>query len=156
MRLFLLGLGISIAITPLLAEAAGVRVQISYVASDALEVRYEVPESCTHLSFLNTGAGYTRIRAGWQSLDQCGNVDGDALTRKAGSSCRSLRFRVPTSTDKVTGYPGAFPIGEAIYAHTSKYSVGDACGSVDYQFMAPGSIAVAGKRSINAARCWMG
>lgn len=144
MKPILLAVSLGVAIASPRLEAADVRVRISYAAPDALEVRYELPEGCTRLPFQGNGAGYAEIRAGWKSSDQCGSVDGDALTRKAGASCRSVRFRVPTSTDKVTGYPGAFPIGEAIYAHTSKYSVGEACGRVDYQFQAPGSIAVQG------------
>lgn len=129
---------------PGLALAADVEVHLRLAAPDALEVRYALPESCMRLPFERSGDGYQKIRATWKSEDACGAADGGALTR-SGKACRQLRFRVPASTDKVTGYPGAFPIGEAIYAHASKYAVTAACGSVSYHFAAPGSIGLQGK-----------
>jgi hypothetical protein len=55
-----------------------------------------------------------------------------------------LRFRVPATSDKVSGYPGSFPVGRALYAHMSNYAVGPQCGLVDYRYASGGSIETAG------------
>ena len=121
-----------------------VKVHISMAAPEALELTYEMPADCARLPLQKHNPGYQAIRANWQSLDACGTVEEGVLTRGQ-KACRQIRFRVPVSTDKVVGYPGAFPIGEAIYAHTSKYAVTAACGSVSYLFSAPGSVGLQGK-----------
>ena len=129
---------------PGLASAADVEVHIRLADPGALEVRYALPAGCLRLPFERISDAYQAIRATWQSQDACAAADGGALSR-TGEACQQVRFRVPASTAKVTGYPGAFPIGEAIYAHTSKYAVTTACGSVSYHFAAPGSIGLQGK-----------
>lgn len=145
MRLLSLCILLGAALTaPALAWAAAeVEVHISLAAPGALDVSYALPPGCLRLPFENSNPSYHQIRATWQSQDACGAANGGALTR-SGDACR-LRFRVPLSTAKVSGYPGAFPIGEAVYAHTSKYAVTGACGSVSYHFAAPGSIGLQGK-----------
>lgn len=123
---------------------AQVKVHISLKAPGALELVYDMPATCARLPFHRHDDAYQSLRAAWQSLDACGAIAGGALTR-SGKPCPQLRFRVPASTDKGVGYPGAFPIGEAIYAHTSKYAVSAECGSVSYHFSAPGSLGLQGK-----------
>ena len=130
-------------IAPAQPASADVTVHISMAAPDALELTYDLPAACSRLPFQRDNDGYRAIRATWQSLDPCGTVNGGALVG-GGQACRRMRFRVAVSSDKVVGYPGAFPIGEAIYAHTSKYAVSAACGSVSYRFSSPGSIGVLG------------
>ncbi|WP_374584520.1 hypothetical protein [Pseudoduganella sp.] len=120
--------------------AAEVRVEVGLAAPDALQVNYALPASCSGLSFLKHGPWAGQIRARWQPLENCGIAGGDQLVRGT-ASCQVLSFRVPATSDKVAGYPGSFPTGEAIYAHMSNYAVGAECGPVQYSFSAPGSIA---------------
>ena len=139
-------LSVALAIPGFAAEspaAAQVKVHIRIDAPDALEVSYELPANCPKLPFQRDDDNYRAIRATWQSRDTCGAASDGVLTHN-GAACRP-RFRVPASTNKVVGYPGAFPIGEAIYVHTSKYAVTGECGSVSYHFTAPGSVALQGK-----------
>jgi hypothetical protein len=142
MRLLLICLALGAA--PNFAGAADVNVHLRMVEPGSLELSYQLPPGCARLPFERHNEGYQKIRAAWKSLDSCGAADGGALTRSA-EACGPLRFQVPVSTDKVVGYPGAFPIGEAVYAHISKYAVTAACGSVSYQFAAPGSVGLKGK-----------
>lgn len=128
-------------VLPLPAFAADVTVQIRLASADALEVSYELPERCNRLAFQETSASYRAFRASWQAVGDCGKVDGDAL----GASCRTVRFRVPASTENLGGYPGAFPMGEGIWLHTAKYAVAESCGKVGYRLLAPGSIAFGGQ-----------
>lgn len=123
------------------AAADGVSVTVRLAAPDALEVSYVLPASCKQLSFLKDGAGGQKIRSRWQAQDGCGSAEGDTLVRNG--ACQAVRFRVPATSDKVTGYAGSFPVGQAIYAHTTNYAVGAGCGPVQYRFAAPG-IATAG------------
>ncbi|MES2152191.1 MAG: hypothetical protein V4508_20625 [Pseudomonadota bacterium] len=125
------------------ASASAVTVQLKWAGAQALELSYILPAQCQRLSFRVDSPAYRRIRSGWQPLDDCAALEGGDVVTK-GAACRTLRFRVPVSTDKVEGYPGAFPVGEGIYLHTSKYAVGAACGKVDYRFAAPGSIGMQG------------
>lgn len=119
--------------------AADVHVDVSLVAPDALQANYTLPATCTGLSFLKNGYWAGKIRARWQAVDDCATASGDRLSR-ASASCHTLSFRVPASSDKVAGYPGSFPTGDAIYAHMSNYAVGSECGAVHYSFSGPGSI----------------
>lgn len=121
------------------AAAENVRITVSLATPDALEVSYELPADCAQLPFLKTGRGAAEIRSHWQADDDCGRADGEALSRNA-KACNALTFRVPATSNKVTGYPGSFPTGEGIYAHMSNYAVSEACGAVSYRFAAPGSI----------------
>lgn len=123
------------------AFAANVTVQLKLAAADALDISIELPENCTKLAFNATDASTRAFRARWQAEDGCGKLDGDALS----SSCRSVRFRVAASSANLGGFPGAFPMGEGVWLHTSKYALADTCGKVSYRFVAPGSIALAGK-----------
>lgn len=120
--------------------AAEVKVDVSLVAPDALQVNYTLPAECSKLSFLKGGPWAGRIRARWQAQGDCGAATGDNLTRGA-ASCKVVSFRVPATSNKVAGYPGSFPTGAAIYAHMSNYAVGGECGAVEYSYSGPGSIA---------------
>ncbi|MFC0131022.1 hypothetical protein [Massilia eurypsychrophila] len=126
---------------PAAATAGGVTVQISLAGADALDVSYELPEHCPTLAFKKTDGASRAFRAGWRSEDACGKLDGDAIS----ASCRTPRFRVQASSTNHGGFPGAFPMGEGVYVHTSKYAPAETCGKVSYRFVAPGSIALAGK-----------
>lgn len=114
----------------------GVTVTVRLAAPDALEVRYALPASCRQLSFLKDGPAAQKIRSRWQAQDGGATAGGDALTRN--TSGPALRFKVPTTSDKVSGYPGSFPVGASVYAHMSNYAVGAECGPVAYRFAAPG------------------
>ncbi|XLZ67955.1 hypothetical protein ABT364_15530 [Massilia sp. SR12] len=120
--------------------AADVQVNVSLVAPDALQVSYTLPAHCSGLSFLKSGRGAGKIRARWQPLEDCGAAGGDQLSRGP-ATCQALSFRVPATSDKVSGYPGSFPTGAALYAHMSNYAVGTECGAVQYSYSGPGSIA---------------
>ncbi|MCE3264970.1 MAG: hypothetical protein K0R43_4049 [Pseudoduganella sp.] len=120
--------------------AADVQVDVSLAEPDALQVNYTLPAHCTGLSFLKNGPWAGKIRARWQPLDDCAIASGDKLSRGT-ASCKTLSFRVPATSNKVAGYPGSFPTGDAIYAHMSNYAVGSECGAVQYSFSGPGSIA---------------
>ncbi len=137
-------LQLGLACTALSVQAADVQVSISLTTPGGLDVSYRVPANCLRLPFLRNGDGYARIRATWKASDDCGSANGDALTVNQ-AQCASVRFRVPASFDKVTGYPGAFPIGAGLFVHTSKYAVDNSCGTVSYTFQAPGSIGIDGK-----------
>lgn len=127
-----------------LQAAAGVTVTVRLAAPDALEAAYELPATCSRLPFLKKGAAAARIRGRWQAQDGCGTAGGEALARGA-QACSPLRFRVPATSDKVAGYPGAFPVGQALYAHMSNYAVGEECGPVSYRFAGPATIRTQGK-----------
>lgn len=121
------------------AAAEKVHVTVRLAAPDAVEVRYELPASCPQLPFLKTGPGAAEIRSHWQPVDGCGKAGGDTLAR-GGASCKILAFRVPATFNKVEGYPGSFPTGEAIYTHMSNYAVGNSCGAPKYTYAGPGTI----------------
>lgn len=135
-RLTLLA-GLALAMSS--AAAENVHVTVRLAAPDALQVSYELPATCAQLPFVKNGAGATEIRSHWQPIDTCGKAGGDTLARGA-KSCKALTFRVPATVNKVEGYPGSFPTGEAIYAHMSNYAVSESCGAVSYKFAGPGSI----------------
>lgn len=126
------------------SAAGGVTVTVRLAAPDALEATYELPAACSRLPFLKKGADAARIRARWQAGDGCGSAGGDTLARGV-QACGALRFRVPATTDKVAGYPGSFPVGQALYAHMSNYAVGEECGPVSYRFSGPATIRAAGR-----------
>lgn len=130
--------------------AADVSVTVSLAAPDALQVEYVLPADCPTLSFVKNGTWAGKIRARWQPVDDCGSANGDTLARGP-ASCKALSFRVPASSNKVAGYPGSFPTGEAIYAHMSNYAVGSECGTVRYGFSGPGSISTGLARHQGAA-----
>jgi len=121
------------------AAAENVRVTVRLSTPEALEVSYELPADCPELPFVKNGRGAAEIRSRWQAIDDCGQAGGEALSRNA-KSCKVLAFRVPATSNKITGYPGSYPTGEGIYAHMSNYAVGETCGKVSYRFAAPGSI----------------
>ena len=127
-----------------LQAAAGVTVTVRLAAADALEAEYALPAACGKLSFLKQGRDAGRIRERWKARDACGSAGGDALAR-GDQACPAVRFRVPATTDKVAGYPGSFPVGQALYAHMSNYAVGEECGPVTYRFAGPATIRAAGR-----------
>jgi len=133
----LLAAGLILYASNAFAKTGGVKVQVRLAAPDALEVSYALPPGCGKLSFKKTEPGSDKIRARWHALDACGAASGDSLTA---GNCKALVFRVPVTSDKITGYPGSFPTGQAIYAHMSNYAVGGECGPVHYQFASTGSI----------------
>lgn len=140
----LIAMAATLAVLPASAQAAapaGVLVTVRQVAPDALEVSYALPASCSSMLFDQRGRDAATIRARWQAQGGCGVAGGDTLQRRG--SCPALRFRVPATTDKVSGYPGSFPVGGAIYAHMSSYAVGTQCGPVRYRYASPGSIRTA-------------
>lgn len=124
------------------AAADGVAVTVRMSAPDALEVSYALPAACRGLAFLKDGAGAAKIRARWQPLDDCASAGGDRLERGA-RSCSVLRFRVPATSNAISGYPGSAPVGKALYTHMSNYAVESACGPVDYRYVSSGSIETA-------------
>ena len=115
---------------------ADVEVNIKFLHSQALEVSYQLPSTCTGLAFKKSGSGAEKIRSTWQALDHCGKADGQQLQSRD-TACTQLRFQIPVSADKVSAYPAAFPVADAIYAHTSNYAVDASCGKVSYSFNAP-------------------
>ncbi|MES2038461.1 MAG: hypothetical protein V4495_11515 [Pseudomonadota bacterium] len=116
---------------------ADVDVNIKFLHPQALEVSYQLPPACTQLVFKKHGSDAAKIRSSWQPLDTCGKADGEhASSRQV--ACTQLLFQVPVSANKVRGYPAAFPVGDAIYAHTSNFAVDESCGKVNYSFSAPG------------------
>jgi hypothetical protein len=121
---------------------AGVSVAVQRTEPDALVVRFSLPAGCTRIAFLKDGPGAGTIRSRWQSLDG-GTASADALTHTAATTPVELRFRVPVTSDKVTGYPGSFPVGEAVYAHMSNYALGAQCGAVRYRFASTGTVETA-------------
>lgn len=143
----LLGLALlSLALFPMVAHAGEVKVQIKLATPDAVEVSYTLPDDCKTVPFVVNGSDGGKIRASWQAEDDCGTAGGDAISRSK-DVCTALRFRVPVTASKVNGYYAtAFPMGGgAVYVHTSTYAINEACGKVSYSFMAPGSIAMAGR-----------
>jgi len=138
------GFAVALLATSLQAAAGGVTVTVRLAAPDALEAAYELPPACGKLAFLKKGRDAARIRARWQAQDDCGTAGGDTLARGA-KACGALRFRVPATSDKVAGYPGSFPVGQALYAHMSNYAVGPECGPVTHRYAGPATIRTAGR-----------
>jgi hypothetical protein len=136
MRHACLAAGLALFASGAMATSEGVSVTVRLAAPNALEVSYAMPASCKQLSFLKDGPDGQKIRSRWQAQDGCGGADGDTLVRTGG--CPVVRFRVPTTSDKVSGYAGSFPVGQAVYAHTTNYAVGAECGPVQYRFAAAG------------------
>lgn len=123
-----------------LTAFAQVEVSIKLMPGRGLSVAYKLPPHCPQLRFEKSGQGAAKIRAQWQTQDDCFTVDGQHLiaNKKANAtSCQQAHFVVPASTQKITGYPAAFPMGEVLYLHTSNYQVDDRCGAVTYQIEAP-------------------
>ena len=138
-----LAIGLSLFIAHAAAMADGVSVTVRLARPDALEVSYALPPGCQRLSFLKDGASAAKIRARWQAQGGFGSAGGDMLERGAAPG-PVLRFRVPATSDKVSGYPGSAPVGRAMYAHMSNYAVGTECGAVEYRYASSGSIETAG------------
>ncbi|WP_071900947.1 hypothetical protein [Cystobacter ferrugineus] len=114
----------------------------------ALEVSYEIPPSCTALTFRddgvrpNAGRNDVGLRSDWSAADDCTGLDGRQLRRK-NASCSTLRLRVPaTKRNKDRTYPWAYPVEKGLYVHTSSYALTDACGAVDWKFVVPGGTVV--------------
>lgn len=135
---------------PLAAGASGVTVELKMAAPDHLVASYFLPADCSNLPFDKHGADGAAIRARWQSLDECGGADADALQRKDGA-CPAVRLRVPASTERRPGYPAAFPLGDTLYVHTSNFAVGPQCGPVTYRFIAPKALALQGRTVAGSA-----
>ncbi|MFZ6653836.1 hypothetical protein [Undibacterium sp. TJN19] len=154
MKLRSLGIAVGACLLFSQTRAADVTVHLKLISPQELEVSYQLPQQCDALPFLNEETlprFGSEIRSSWQALDGCGTVDGTALTRTS-KTCPGLRFRVPATSkfyDRVA--PGAFPMGEGMYANTTSYAVSDACGTVAYRFSAPGSIAFKGQVFQNTA-----
>jgi len=127
---------LSLLVTTGMARA-DIEVNIRLLPSQALEVSYQLPQACTTVSFKKSGNDAAKMRNTWQALDGCGKVDGQQLSRQQ-AACTQLRFHVPASTDKAWGYPAAFPVGDAMYVHTSNFAVDDSCGKTSYSFSALG------------------
>lgn len=126
---------IALVLMPFQASAQ-VNIKLSLVPDQGLRVEYSLPPNCPVLRFEKDGPGAALIRRAWKGDDSCLQVDGDFL-RSTNSSCRVAEFTVPASVNKVTGYPAAAPMGDAIYLHTSNYQVDDRCGAISYEFVAP-------------------
>lgn len=130
------------------SHAADVTVHLKLIPPQKLEVSYQLPQTCDALPFLNEETlpkFGSEIRAAWQAMDDCGTADGTTLT-KTNKACSGLRFNIPATSkfyDRVS--PGSFPMGEGMYVNTTSYAVSDKCGTVGYQFSAPGSIAFKGQ-----------
>ncbi len=116
---------------------ADVDINIRLQPSKALEVSYQVPLTCNAVAFKKNGGEAAKMRGTWQALDDCGKADGQQLSRQQ-AACTQWRFLVPATTDRAWGYPAAFPVGDAIYVHTSNFAVDDSCGKPSYSFSAPG------------------
>ncbi len=138
-----LAIGLALLTAHAAALAGGVAVTVRLAAPDALEVRYALPPGCQRLTFLKDGPSAAKIRAHWQAQGGDGIAGGDTLERGAASG-PVLRFRVPATSDKVSGYPGSAPVGRALYVHMSNYAVGPECGAVSYRYASGGSIETAG------------
>ncbi|MES2017687.1 MAG: hypothetical protein V4484_14445 [Pseudomonadota bacterium] len=119
---------------------AGVTATLSLASADTLSIRYDIPASCQALTFVNGGIrpqDAQAMRANWRASDDCASIDGKGMQR-SGATCEALQFTVPASTlqlDRV--YPWAFPMGGAIYSHTSAFEVDTSCGPVTWKFSAP-------------------
>lgn len=133
---------------------ADVDVDIRLASPDAVDVSYRLPLQCSQLRFDKSGALAGQIRASWEPQQGCGTVDGDTLSR-TNARCELLRFRVPTNSDPITGYPAAFPLTGGIYVHTQNYAVDDHCGAVHYRFVAP-HIATGGRQFTSEAQAAAG
>ncbi|WP_146218819.1 hypothetical protein [Undibacterium pigrum] len=116
---------------------ADVDINIRLLPSKALEVSYQVPLTCNAVTFKKNGSDVAKMRSTWLALDDCGKADGQQLSRQQ-AACTHWRFQVPASTDGIWGYPAAFPVGDAMYVHTSNFAVDDSCGKSSYSFSAPG------------------
>jgi hypothetical protein len=107
-------------------------------------VQYALPPSCSQLLFDKTGSNAAKIRAQWVAQDDCFSADGERLSNRH-PECNLARFTISASTDKISGYPAAYPMADSVYLHTSNYHVDDSCGAVSYQFEAP-YLALEGKQ----------
>lgn len=132
---------LGLLLSPLAPATGQVLIELSLGSADALDVHYRLPEHCTALPFLKDGKGAAAIRSRWEAQGGCGTASGGALT----ANCRDLHFKVPATLDKVTGFAGSYPIGSAMYVHTSNYDVGDSCGTVSYRFNAPAVVVLQGQ-----------
>ncbi|HEY9101191.1 hypothetical protein [Chitinimonas sp.] len=146
MRAIGYGLLLGALAAPVLAK--GVDVTLALQANNDLLLSYRLPEGCQRLPFVNPGAlaqAAGKVRKAWQALDDCSQASGEAVSL-AKASCSVARFKVPPSTEPVDRvYPGSFPMGGGVYAHTWNYAVADSCGPVRYHFTAPGSVSARGK-----------
>lgn len=119
----------------------GVIATLTLAAPDTLTIEYDLPDTCQALSFANSGIrddAAAAMRANWKASDGCGALDSRGI-RRADPSCKSLRFTVPASTEKLDRvYQWAYPMGGGVYSHTSAFAVGASCGQVSWRFKAPG------------------
>lgn len=131
------------------AVLAQVEIQLRMLPEKGVELEYHVPTQCTQFRFDKDGPLARKIRESWIAADNCARIEGDEL--KFSSQCRIARFLVPASVNKVSGYPAAFPMGKAIYVHTSNYQLDAHCGEMRYTMMAP-YLAFEGKVLANRAQ----
>lgn len=110
-------------------------------SASALELRYDLPRGCQALVFNNQGIrprSAAAMRHDWSVLDNCGELNAEGIKLK-GEACTSVRVRIPASAqdlDRV--YPWAYPLGGALYSHTSAFAVQPTCGPVSWAFEATG------------------
>lgn len=132
-RMVWLGLGLALSVTDV---AAQVNIRLSFSPETGLSVEYHLPPHCSRLPFLKNGPDAALMRADWQAGNSCFRADGEQLIATA-ADCRVAKFSVPASIRSLSGYPAAFPMGPALYVHTSNYQVGPDCGVSRYEFSAP-------------------
>jgi hypothetical protein len=110
-------------------------------STSAIELQYDIPKGCQALVFKNEGIRpqpAATMRHDWIVLDACAKISADGIQLQ-GDACTSVRIRVPASTqdlDRV--YPWAYPLGGALYSHTSAFAVQPTCGPVNWTFEASG------------------
>jgi hypothetical protein len=141
-----------IACAPCLAQAQAkptVKATITMRDPAALEVSYQLPPSCTALTFANDGMrpnAVAAMRRDWRAADDCTVLDQNGI-HPARAECTqggaTVRVRVPAS-DRILDriYPWADPLGDGIYLHTTDYALTEACGPVEWTFAAPGGTVV--------------
>lgn len=125
-------------------SSAQVHIRLQFDSPQKLRVEYQMPPNCPRLRFEKDGVDGQRIRAPWKSQNACFAIDGDYLLAQ-NPSCQVASFQVDATSNKVRGYPAAFPMGQALYAHTSNYQVDTNCGELSYEFIGP-NVALEGKQ----------
>ncbi|MFZ6819251.1 hypothetical protein [Undibacterium sp. Ji22W] len=132
---------------------AQVDIKLRFEAGQGLTVEYHLPPNCPQLKFEKDGPSAAQIRANWKPVNDCFVLDGDYLKAREprAASCQLATFSVPANTNKVSGYPAAFPMGDSLYAHTSNYQVDTRCGDISYEMIAP-NLAFEGQQISTMAR----
>ncbi|MFZ6800072.1 hypothetical protein [Undibacterium sp. Di24W] len=118
-----------------LNATAQIEIHMRLLPDQGLSLEYHVPPQCTQLRFDKDGPLAQQIRASWRAEDECASIEGDEIKLKP--QCHVARFFVPSSVNKVTGYPAAFPMAKALYVHTSNYQLDSRCGEMRYSMFAP-------------------